>query len=84
MSDLSEYDKAIVAAAEKMHDRAKGCVHFALDEANAVVNAVQAKREAQRPRCLVCPQVATWMLKWPQGEAADRYCDFHRPQVTDL
>jgi hypothetical protein len=51
MSDVSEYDRAIVEAAEAyVTNYEKQGIHTTHTE-NAIHRAVRAKREAQRPKC---------------------------------
>lgn len=54
MSDLTDYDRAIVAATEYLVDRRQDSFDTAPNvqvALNAVEKAVKAKRDAQRPKC---------------------------------
>jgi hypothetical protein len=53
MSDLSEYDRQIVEAAERFADSWKGIGYReSYDAVAAIQEAVARKREAQKPKCM--------------------------------
>ena len=94
MADVSEHDRAIVEAAEKViwaenDANAPGLAVKAYDELRL---AVLAKREAQRPRCDIdvppdgadCGAVATQLVHDPVFGSPRFRCDKHKIQVTDL
>ena len=99
MSNLSEFDAAIVAAAEYM---------VVMEEANApkqtgdayelLKTAVQAKRDAQRPKCMAlvsvpnptygqlrsCAAPAVQHIDDPTENSTFDRCADHKVTVTDL
>lgn len=84
MSDLTEYDREIVAAAERFVDCTGGQVGATYQRLD---DAVQAKRDAQRPRCTyqLCNKPAVQGLEPIGGwKVLDYRCDEHRIEVRDL
>lgn len=87
MTDLTEYDREIVAAAELFVDCTGGEVGATYQR---LVDAVETRREAQRPRCafLNCNKLAVQevTLSKEEGEAMHKHhrCDEHRIEVREL
>ena len=97
MTDLSEYDRAIVEAAEQL---AKHYAPFGPLRTSgpwplgALWDAVQAKREAQLPKCIYNTGIHETGLNKMCGKTAvvrevrvsrtEYYCADHRVTVTDL
>lgn len=90
MSDLTEYDRAIVAAAEAFVDVRQdevGAVYQRLDD------AVQTKRDAQQPKCGfilmerpwgMCGERSTQEISMPPDGTKTYRCDLHRIEAREL
>jgi len=83
VTDLSKYDQAIVEAAEAF-EAMYGRMPTLSETPQAVIEAVKAKREAERGNCSICHDLASNAIVWPREDRTTRYCDFHRPEVVEL
>lgn len=93
MSDLTEYDREIVAAAELWAER-ESTSSFPERSAKAakalLLQAVQAKQKAQQPTCDwvvfggTCKNRAVQAISQPQGGPLIYRCDEHRIEVREL
>lgn len=93
MSDLTEYDREIITAAERLREEYPNYCDspflLSVPDLTDLLRAVQAKRDAQRPSCGhiaidgVCDQPATQEISQHNLYKIYR-CDKHRIEVREL